>query len=158
MVEVGLARFYLDSSREALDGLLVVASPVKRDALVVVGVRILRVDLDGCGVVTDGVVELTQLVVRKATVEECLEVIGVNLECFRVEFDSLVVVASLAGSIALRMVSFCLLLQVLVDLHLWHSWALTHWKGIGLRQVAACGCSKEVAVSLQTACFLKCAE
>ena len=85
--------------------------------------------------------------------------VGVNLEGFRVEFDSLVVVASLASSIALGMESFRLLLQVLVDLHVRHSRALTtHWKRRGLGQVAACGCCKDVAISLQTTCLLKCAE
>ena len=148
MVEISLARFYLDGCRKALDGLLVVAPPVKRDSFVIVGVRVLRVDLDGCRVVTDGVVELAQLVVCKATVEECFEVIGVNLEGFRVEINSLVIVTSLASSITLCMESFSLLLQVLVELHLWYSRALTHRKRICLRQVAACGSSEDVAISL----------
>ena len=47
VIKVGLGRLNLYSMREALDGSVIVPSAVQRDALVVVGVGVLRVDLDG---------------------------------------------------------------------------------------------------------------
>ena len=61
------------------DGVVVVASPVQRDALVVVGVRVVRIDFDCFRIVFDRVVELADLVAGEPSVEQRLEVVRHDL-------------------------------------------------------------------------------
>ncbi len=51
MIEVCLPWLDLDRSREALNSLNEVSTPIERYALVIVRVGVLRVDLDRCSVV-----------------------------------------------------------------------------------------------------------
>jgi hypothetical protein len=63
-----------DSDGEIRDSLLEVSLAVKRNTPVVIRVRVFRLKCDGCGVISNGRVEVAELVVREAAVEECLEV------------------------------------------------------------------------------------
>lgn len=58
MVEVSLTRLNLNRRGKATDGFIKVTAPIQRDALIVVSVGVLRVDLNGGCVILDSKTEL----------------------------------------------------------------------------------------------------
>ena len=118
MVKISFSRLYLDGGREALDGLVEVTAPVQRDALIVVRVSVLRINLDRCSVVLNCRAKLTKFVVGKTSIKKRLKVVRVDFERFGVEGDRRFVVTLLTCSVALSMELLGLRLELGVDLHL----------------------------------------
>lgn len=119
MIEVGLLALEFDCLGEALDGLIELALPVQADSLIVVSVSIGRLYLNGRRVVLDGSIELSYLVIRKATIKESLEVRGQDFQGFAVEGDRGKVVSLLSGLVTLSVVGLCLLFAEVLLLGEW---------------------------------------
>lgn len=115
VVEVGFGRLEFYGLGEATNGLVVVTSSVERYAFVVVGVRVLRVNLYCLRVVLDSLIEPAQLVVGEASVEQSFEVGREDVESLRVEIYGRLIVTLLPRFVALsvQFVSLSLLLLVL---------------------------------------------
>jgi len=126
MVEVCLATFKFNGLCETMDCFFIGTFPVKRDPLIVVSKRILRVNSDCLGIIVDSSIKLTYLVKSKSPVEKRLKMLREYLKRSWVEVDSCLVVTLLPCSIALRVVSFCLLFDLLV-LRSIHLVALLRW-------------------------------
>lgn len=120
MVKVSFARLDVNCCSEAFDCFVKVTSSVKWDAFVVVCVCVFGVNLNRCSVVLDCQAELTKLVICEPSIKERLEVIGVDLESFRVQGDGCLIVALLSGGISLRVESFSLSFQFWVKLNVFH--------------------------------------
>ena len=141
MIEVCLTRFYLNSSREALDSLVKVTPSVQRDALIVVSIGILRVNLDRSCVVLDCQAELTQLVIGKSSIKKRLEVIRVDFKCLCVKGNCWFIVALFPSCVTFSVEFLSLGLELGINLHL-----LCAYNGLGRQIGLSC---------LRTHAFLK---
>ena len=79
------------------------AHSVETDAFVVVGVGVVRIDLDRDRVVFDCHFKHTKLIVGKSSVKEGFEMVRIYFESLRVQLDCRMVVALFASAIALGM-------------------------------------------------------
>lgn len=75
MVEVCLATFKFNGLCETMDCFFIGTFPVKRDPLIVVSKRILRVNSDCLGIIVDSSIKLTYLVKSKSPVEKRLKML-----------------------------------------------------------------------------------
>jgi hypothetical protein len=82
VVEICLGRVDLYGFREVYYCVFKVIFSVERNSPVVISVRVVVVDFDGLCVVNDGLVEVSQFIVGKASVEESFKVVRENLQGF----------------------------------------------------------------------------
>lgn len=119
VIKVGFLTLKFYGLSEALYSFIELSLPVKANTLIVIGVSIGRLNLDGRGVVLDGSIELTNLIISEATIKEGLEVRGQDLEGFRVESYSGKVVPLLPGLVTLGVICLCLLFTEMLLLGEW---------------------------------------
>lgn len=76
MIEISVLRLQADGRREVGNRSAIVGRAIARDAAIVVRVAVAGIDRKRSGVVSDGVVQALELVVREAAIEKRLEVAG----------------------------------------------------------------------------------